>query len=1180
MQATYKYDAQRITVQGAFLLFAAVMFLFFPAMASAQIAGAGNIQGLVTDATGAAIPNAAVTITNEATHVKHTTKTSSAGLYLFPGISQGTYDLSVKAKGFKTFVRTHMVLDVGMSIAANATLAVGATTQQVTVHSEGLALQTQSPTLKQVIGQHAMTQMPLNGRHMTQLITLAPGTAPAPGNDITTSKSSYQSISLSVAGGEGNTTVYELNGGDNMDYMVMSNLPFPFPDAVSQFNVETTVMGAQNGGEAGGMVNVVTKSGTNHFHGDVFEFIRNNYIDATNFFSSAPDQLHEDQFGGVLGGPVIPNKLFFFAGYQRTRLTAAQANHEVLVPTAQNLAGNWSTTDGNPATNSNPCSSNNVPVQLYNPLTGAALQDNQYPAGTTPNYAPSSLALDKYLPKPNPAIDIHNCGETSYTVPEDYYTNQFVTREDWTLSPKQSAFFSVNFNGHQVPAFFSPTNIFVTDPAGDVQQAYNFTLGDTYTYSPHFVNAVHITVLRRTDNRGYSASDINASNLGVKIFQYEKAGLQVQEGKWNIGGGLNSLAHFDDNSLSINDDATWVIGKNELMFGGQWVSNQLNIGNVYEGNGVFNFNGRYSGSPNGLSGTIGDQNLDFLTGAMNAFQQSKEQQNALRGPFPALYVQDTYTANTHLTLTGGLRWDPNIMPYDAKNRGLVFNHADFLANKHSTVYPNAPAGMLYYGDTGVSRRFTKNSWWDFSPNVGIMYDPTGTGRTVLRAGAEVAYNLPNVFTSQRNQQNPPFATAYSNAPTTASGPLDFGNPWAVGTTTTNPFPQPLIPASNVAFFPQSQYIFMPSHFLDAYTIQWTASIEQEVGRGWQMEIDYIGNTTRHDPIALSPDPATFVPGVWGPEGTGCTGVVTTGPGAATPGAPGTPCSTKGNQVARFRLTEQNPSQGNLIQGGGGGSNIIDDEAMADYNGLVLSANHRLSNTFNMFANYTWSRCLNIADATGDLAGTGVENPLNPSLDYGPCGSNLQQVFNLSLVAMSDFHFGNRVERLLLNNWEIAPLLTTHSGNPINVVAGADVSLTDVGQDRPNLVPGVNPYHEVTFRKAHSEATREYLNPAAFSQVCPAGNTTGCADAGTYGNLTRNKFVGPSFFDVDAQVSRLFPVYTTSSETMNLDLRLESFNMLNHPNFGGINGNLSSPDFGQAGSSSGARVFQGVIKFIF
>ena len=196
-----------------------------------------------------------------------------------------------------------------------------------------------------------------------------------------------------------------------------------------------------------------------------------------------------------------------------------------------------------------------------------------------------------------------------------------------------------------------------------------------------------------SNNRGYAPNDINAQTLGVNVYQAAPNGLQMSEGKFTIGGGTNSVAHFNDNTLSFDDDVTWVRGKHQLIFGGEWVQNQLNIGNVYEGNGIFTFNGQYSGSgPNGGS-TIGDQNLDFLQGTLGAsgtgvpFQQSKEQQNALRGNIPSLYIQDTYHATPRLTLVAGLRWGPNFMPVDYFNRGVEFNMADFLSNTVSSVYP-------------------------------------------------------------------------------------------------------------------------------------------------------------------------------------------------------------------------------------------------------------------------------------------------------------------------------------------------------------------------------------------------------------------------------------------------------------------------------------------------------------
>ena len=1142
----------------------------------AQIAGTGNIQGTISDPTGAVVPHASVILTNTSTLVALKTTTDNAGVYVFPGIPVGTYTLAITAPGFREYERTGIVLEVGSSIGINTSLDVGSAQTKIEVQAEGLALQTEDPSFKQTIDQEAVTEMPLNGRQMTALITLSGGSAAAPGNDFTGSKYSYQTISVSVAGGNGNTTLWRLDGGDNQDYMGNGNLPFPFPDAVSQFSVESSVLGAQDGQHTGGMVNVVTRSGTNSYHGEAFEFIRNNYIDATNFYSTSPDQLHQNQYGGTFGGPILRNKLFAFAGYQRLDYTKTQASTKAFVPTAANLGGDFSVTDGPN------CQASGKFVQLVDPLTGAAIPGDVYP--TAPSFNQQSLALEKYLPAIDPNVDTNGCGEVSYSIPLLQHDNQFVTRADYTISPKNNLYGRYFIDGYQAPAFFSPTNILITTQSGNIQRVHSLTLADAHTFTPNVVNAAHVTVLRRVNHRGYAPNDINAGTLGIDLYQAVPNGLQITEGKFTIGGGTNSVSHFNDNTLSFDDDVTWVRGRHQFVFGGEWVQNQLNIGNSYESNGVFTFNGQYSGSgPNG-GNVIGDQNLDFLWGTLSAFQQSKQQQNALRGPVPSLYAQDTFHATKRLTLVAGLRWSPNFMPVDYFRRGSVFNMSNFLSNTVSSVYPNAPAGILFHGDKGVPSAFTQNSPWQFSPNFGVSFDPMGNAKTVIRAGAQLEYDQPNFFTGQRVQQNPPFATAISELQTSTSGPISFSAPWSVGSITTNPFPQPIVPTpAQAQFFPQSQYIVMPKQFLAAYTIQWTMSLQHDFAHGWQAQLDYIGNTTRHDPLGSPLSPAVFIPGVWGPNGTGCSGIVTSGPAAVKPGAAGTNCSTTKNQASRFVLTMANPAQGNQLLGGGPGSALVGDEGTANYHGLIATLQHRLSSTFSLLANWTWSKCLDIADGQGDLAGTNVENPNNPALDYGPCGYDYRHVENLVIVAKSNFHDMNRVGRLMINNWELAPLMHITSGTALNVTAGQDNSLTDVGNDRPNLVLGVNPYHEVKFNKGAGEANREYLNPAAFQQVtAPCGsNLNGCPTLGTYGNIGRNAFRSPPFFQFDAQISRMFPIH----ERLTLDLRLEAFNVLNHPDFGfpTTPQNLTSSTFGQVSQTAtgnAARVFQGSVKLIF
>lgn len=1152
--------------------------------AGAQAAGNASLQGSVSDSTGAVIPGAIVTLTNTATLVKRTATSDNGGLYSFPNTSVGTYSLNVSKVGFQTYTQTGIVLEVGSAISVNVPMTVGSQSEHVEVKAEGLALQTEDASFKQTIDQQTVTEMPLNGRQMTGLITLSGGSTPAPAGDFTGSKYTYQTISVSIAGGGGNTTMWRLDGGPNNDYMANGNLPFPFPDAVSQFSVESTALSAQNGMHTGGLVNVVTRSGTNKYHGTAFEFIRNNYINASNFFSATKDTLHQNQYGGTFGGPILRDKLFAFAGYQRTSSKQSQASTQAFVPTAANLAGDFSVTDPaadatHPVGSKTPAGAcNTTYTQLRDPLTGAVLPGNKY--STAPTYNAQTLKLLSYLPKIDPATDTGNCGLVKYSIPLQTADNQFVTRVDYTLNSNHNLYGRYFIDGYQQPAFFYPTNIFVTTQAGLSQRVQSFTLGDAYTITPKIVNTVHITILRRRNNRGYAANNINATTLGVNIYQGQPNGLQMTtSNKFTIGGGTNSNSKFNDNTLAFDDDVTMLLGKHQLVFGGEYARNQLNIANAYEQNGVFTFDGRYSlNGPNGGSAG-GDPNLDFLMGTLGAFEQSKQQQNALRGPIPSLYFQDTYHPTNRVTLVAGLRWSPNYMPYDYFHRGVTFDYNAFLANKVSSVYPNAPAGAMFYGDAGVSNIFTKNSLLQFSPNIGVSWDPTGSGKTVFRAGAEIAYDQVNYYTAQRNQQNPPFATAIKQTQTSTSGPIRFSAPWSAGTVTANPFPQPQIPTPAIAqFFAQSQYIVLPAHYHPSYSEQWTASVQRQLGQ-WQLQVQYIGSHTVHAPTGTPLSPAIYVPGVWGAGGTGCAGVVTTGPAGKPAGAAGTPCSTVSNQTQRYALTVANPLQGNQYAGGNS-SILINYNGMSNYNGLVSTIQHRLSSSFSLLANHTWSKCLGLSDAQGDTAGNSFENPNNPALDYGPCGSDYRHIENVVLIATSKFPLTG-FKGLLANNWVFAPLIHIQSGAPFNVTSGQDNSFTAVGSDRPNLVAGASPYTRVKFLSVGA-ANRQYLNPAAFAQVVAGCPTTPlspatCPGYGTYGNISRNSFRGPSSLQFDAQVSRIFPIHESLAAT----LRLEAFNVLNHPNFSTPSATLTSSTFGQVSSTSNqARIFQGSVKLTF
>jgi hypothetical protein len=496
--------------------------------------------------------------------------------------------------------------------------------------------------------------------------------------------------------------------------------------------------------------------------------------------------------------------------------------------------------------------------------------------------------------------------------------------------------------------------------------------------------------------------------------------------------------------------------------------------------------------------------------------------------------------------------------------------AAFTSGRTSTVYPTAPAGSLFYGDAGVGRNFTGSSPWLFSPNFGFSLDPRGDGKTVFRGGYELIYDEPNFYTGQRDQQNPPFAPNISQSQTSTSGPLSLTNPWSVGTVTSSPFPLPVRSASTVSFFPQTQWVVLPSKFRPAYSSQYTLSMQHTFPHDYQMQVDYIGSSTFRMPLGVPLNPVNFVPGTWGAGGTGCAGVVQTGPAAAKPGAVGSNCSTTANSISRATLTQLNPVQGNYYAVGGTGSasTQILNEGYANYNAVIVSLQHRLSTSFSLLTNYTWSKCLDEVDAQGDIAATSVSQPFNLHSDYGPCGSDYRNIFNTAIVATSKFHTGNHLVGAVVNGWEIAPLIHITSGAPINVTTGTDVSLTSVGNDRPNIVPGVPVYLHQTLYKGSGQALRGYLNPSAFTS----------ASAGAFGNLSRNAFRAPNYVQTDASLSRFFPVH----EEMKIQLRLEAFNVLNHPYFSTPTATTSSSTFGQIGSTAGEgpRIFQGAFKFSF
>jgi hypothetical protein len=508
-------------------------------------------------------------------------------------------------------------------------------------------------------------------------------------------------------------------------------------------------------------------------------------------------------------------------------------------------------------------------------------------------------------------------------------------------------------------------------------------------------------------------------------------------------------------------------------------------------------------------------------------------------------------------MNAGIRWEPTLPSHDYFNRGSVFDLAGYAAGRQSVVFPNGPVGQYYYGDKGVPKGFTADHWLNLSPRLGFVFDPRGDGKTTIRVGGGILFDSLGTFLTYRvTGQNAPWGVTV----TESSGPYTFSNPWG-NVPGGNPFPLPLFPPSNYVFPQNSTDTFLAPKALPPTTKTWNLSVQHQFAQNWIASITYLGNETSHLMVGNEINPATYIPGNW--SGPGSCGALT-----VAPGANGTACSGTGNTQARRFLSLLNPAQGKYFSATDFGYNGIS----ANYEGMLASMEHRFADNYTILVNYTWSKCNGVVPVTS-LGGPTIENPANPKGDYGPCTYDVPNLFNASVVYLSSFKGHGGLASFLLSDWQIAPLMRYETGFPVNPVAGTDRSLTGVGLDRPNVVAGVAKY----IHTGHTQKLYQWINPAAYT--VPA--------FGTYGNAGHYSLRTPSYFDVDAALSRRFK----AGERLVIETRVEAFDVTNHPNFGGptpstgvgLGPNASNPlssSFGRITTAGDPRIFQGALKFSF
>jgi carboxypeptidase family protein len=1095
-----------------------VVLIVFVTASTAWAQATAQLSGRVTDDSGGVLPGVTVTVTQTDTGFTRTTVTDDSGGYVLPNLPLGPYRLEAMLAGFRTFAQTGIVLQVGATPAINVTLGLGELAETVTVEAAAPLVDTQSAGIGEVVEQERIVELPLQGRQITDLI-FSVGAAVDMGRP--NNRSFQGGVNIAVAGGLAFGVSYLLDGALHNDPQNAAGLALPFPDAVQEFRVSTSGTNAENGVRSGASVSVVTRSGTNRFSGNGFEFYRDAKFNAISRFAPiGPDGKKQDdgltrhQFGGTFGGPVMRDRLFFFGAYQRTETTQQPASLLARVPTAQMLAGDFTTFASAACQGS--------AVTLRAPFVGNRVDPR--------TFSPAALNLTGRLPQTTDP-----CGETLYSIPLDRSEGQFVTRLDYQLNGNHSIFGRYMATTDNTMAAFARTNnpLTTTEPALDnLQQA--LTLGDTQVFGANVVNAIRFAYTDTDVDRQNAFFD--PSDLGAKAYSYvpDQMTLNVTGG-FDIGASTAAKGIANNQTYALNDDLSIVKGGHQLGLGINVAYWKVDQQTWARGSGQWSFTGQ----------TTGLGMADFLLGRVAVLDHSGLTGITFDQRYLGAYLQDTWRANRRITINGGVRWEPFFSQNLLRGAITRFDREDFRSNVISTQYKNAPAGLIYPGDPGFPDGATglKTKWMNFAPRVGVGWDVHGDGRLAIRSSYGLSYDYP----TGEFMSNPAAAPPYGNRIRLTDPPGGFDDPYghlAGGD------PHPIIPGPDTVF-PASGTFASIDPDLNAPRIQsWNVTIEQQLGTSWQVAASYLGRYSDR---------------LWGFNAVNYGVFMGLGP-CTINGVAYTVCTTNGNLQQRrvLSLANENPRSAALI-------GILDEytnDGDQSYRGMRLSVQRRATTGLSFSANYTLSRCYGLEMGTAAQFGATYTDPTNPDNDRGYCDQDRTHIANLNL-AFETPQFGNAVLRTIASNWGVSAILNARSGVRFSVITGVDTAFSGISNQRANQVSDKiygNPQEDAQGRLAN------YLDRAAFA--APA--------AGTVGTSVRNGVVGPSYWNgVNVALRRLISL----TATQNVELRIEAFNLLDSFSWGipanAPTNNLGSGQFGRFIAQQGdPRIIQFGIKYAF